>query len=544
MYKDIGKKILTRFGSVKAKKVNYDNACQDIVKFGRPNRGEITAKTSKYQVSDQRFVHPAGPVLINKTVANLAAGVANLKINRPTLGPAIQDLKLSTASKAWLEDASNKLLTVFNNPNCNFGNQTIEFLNDLVTFNTAALMVTEGDDYAPVRFKTRPIANIYIDEDYNGVVDTFFSIEKTTLRRMAQEFGVDTLSEKLQFQLAKSPDEDREVLCHMLPSRDAMEFYGISANDVYKNKQAEYTIIEMDMETCEILRIQGSKRFDTIVARMYKIAGEVYGCGPSFDALPLLKKLAGLQKLYEEVLPISVLPAFLTGDERALQNRSMSPGAIIGGALRDDGRPKIVPLQISNDPRMLVEAMELLKREVQDIFFQATLPEDKNAEMTAYETRMRVMERQKALAPMAERIQSEFLEPIVRDTFEILVDRGIINLSEMPDELKQQELKFSFTGYLATISKYAEVEAANALLSMFLPYAQINPEIAMLPDFVKMMRHAAHITGVPNSLIKSDEEVAAIRQQQAEAAQQQAQMAQAQNLNQTAGAISQLTRGQ
>jgi hypothetical protein len=54
-------------------------------------------------------------------------------------------------------------------------------------------------------------------------------------------------------------------------------------------------------------------------------------------------------------------------------------------------------------------------------------------------------------------------------------------------------------------------------------------------DSDKLVKHITDVLGVPRKILRSDQEVASIRQQQAEAQQQQAQMDQASQMAEAGG---------
>ena len=96
-------------------------------------------------------------------------------------------------------------------------------------------------------------------------------------------------------------------------------------------------------------------------------------------------------------------------------------------------------------------------------------------------------------------------------------------------------LNVSYQSPMAQMLEHSGAVAISNLFEMLLPMLQAAPEIVDKFDFEQAVDELAQRLGVPASVIRSDETVAAMREARAQAqAAQQQQMAEAQMLQQMA----------
>ena len=131
---------------------------------------------------------------------------------------------------------------------------------------------------------------------------------------------------------------------------------------------------------------------------------------------------------------------------------------------------------------------------------------------------------QQILGPVVGRLQSEFLNPLVKRVFMTMFRAGEFNAP--PESLMQENsnLDVEYVSPLARAQRMEEVFAIERWFQQLGTMAQVNPDVIDVIDFDKIGRLLAKRIGVPAEAIRSEDEVAMIKAQRE--AQQQAMMQQ------------------
>lgn len=119
------------------------------------------------------------------------------------------------------------------------------------------------------------------------------------------------------------------------------------------------------------------------------------------------------------------------------------------------------------------------------------------------------------LGPVLERLHNELLDPLIAMTFQRCLEAGI--LPPAPEELDNIELQVEFVSMLAQAQRAVSVNATDRLLGHIGMLAQAKPEATDKFDADKSIERYADQLGVDPDLIVSDENVALVRQNRAQA---------------------------
>lgn len=116
--------------------------------------------------------------------------------------------------------------------------------------------------------------------------------------------------------------------------------------------------------------------------------------------------------------------------------------------------------------------------------------------------------------------------PLVERCFGIAFRAGIF--SEAPESLQQKYISIKYVSPMARAQKFDEVTAISNFVQMTMQNSQVNQEVLDNIDFDKATRFTGEALGVPAQVVRTEQEVAEIRQQRMEAEQQamQAQLMQ------------------
>ena len=128
------------------------------------------------------------------------------------------------------------------------------------------------------------------------------------------------------------------------------------------------------------------------------------------------------------------------------------------------------------------------------------------------------------LGPILARQETEFLDPLIRRTVNILM-RSMM-LGEPPKELENVGYRIEYLNPISVSLRSGEVNSMVQLFEMIMPLAQIDQTIPMYFDTHRILQNTAEVLQVPASNLRSTEEVQEMIQKQE--AQQRAMMEQQQ----------------
>ena len=170
-----------------------------------------------------------------------------------------------------------------------------------------------------------------------------------------------------------------------------------------------------------------------------------------------------------------------------------------------------------------------------------------SGQMTAREVMERTQEKMQQLGPVVERLQSEFLNPIIERTYGILDRAGIFPpIDEQTAEmLNGMDVKIEYISPLAQAQKMSSLVNIEQYYAFIMSLAQGNANIVQKFNFEEAADIYGVNLGVPARVIRSNDDYQKIMEQQQQAQQEQEEQAQAlqmaQLAPQMAGAAKQAT---
>lgn len=430
-----------------------------------------------------------------------------------------EDLARNTTVRRYLDQVNDKLFKVRYAPKANWQSQSGEVIMDIGAFGTGILFV---DDVLGVgiRYKAMPLAQCFIAEDAYGRVNTLHRRFQWTAHQAASKFGRDKLPEMMQKALDTEPQKKFWFLHCVKPNMDK------------KPGRRDYQ--GMDWWSCYICIDEGRKILDEGGFRVFPFAvprfetspNEFYGRSPAMKVLPDIKMLNEMSKTVLRSAHMAVSPPIMLSDDGALQAFNLRPNALNFGAIDDQGRPRAMPFEARARVDIGLDMMNQRREVINDAFFVTLfriLVEEPT--ITATEAMLRAQEKGQLLAPTMGRIQNEMLGSVIDREIDILAHTGA--LPPMPQEL----IEYYGSGgehhieYQSPLNLAQQAGAGVAIMNTMqaiAPLAQINPRVMMRFDLDKAAERVGRINGVPEDIIRSDDEVDAMdaQAQQAQQAQQ------------------------
>lgn len=157
--------------------------------------------------------------------------------------------------------------------------------------------------------------------------------------------------------------------------------------------------------------------------------------------------------------------------------------------------------------------------------------------MTAREVIERTQEKLQQLGPVVERLQFEFLSPIIERVYNILDRAGIFPPIEDPDMqeiLNGEEIKIEYISPLAQAQKMSGLVNIEQAYAFVMQLAQGDPNILHKFNFVEALNRYFEMLGAPSTIRRTDDEYNQIMQGLQQQAQKQEAEQNAMNMIQAA----------
>jgi hypothetical protein len=502
---------------MESQRQTWEDHWQDILDYVMPRKAEVSFKRAEGERRTEVLYDSTAITACNLLAASLQGTLTSPSLPWFSIKLRNEDLNQERDVQVWLEDTAKRMYDVFNESN--FNTEVHELYLDLVSIGTGALFVEEsrkGFENEGIHFNTLHIKEYFIAENINGKVDTLYRKYKLTARQAVQEFGEDNVGEKILEASKEKPDKKFNFIHAVEPTVDYERAIGKAATKLPFHSC--HVCVEDKMK----VRTGGYNEFPYLVPRWSKATGEIFGRSPSYNALPDIRTLNKAVEIGLKAWAKAIDPPLLVQDDGVIGRVRMTPGGI--SVVRNDGAVK--PLQIGSNWQITDMKETQLRTSIRQAYYSDQLQLQDGPQMTATEVQVRYELMQRLLGPTLGRFQSEFLNPLIERTFNIMLRGG--GLLPEPDIIRDKQIDIEYVGPLARSQRMEEAMAIDRLYELIFNIAQADPNILDIVDHDIAIRTRAKLLGVPKTILRSEQDVFAMRQQKAEMAQQQQQMALAQ----------------
>ena len=523
-------------------RTSFRNYWRELSDYILPRRG-------RFFVSDVNDGQNKRSMIIDAT-ASMAARTLSSGMMTGVTSPARQWFKLTTSEedlneqpdvKAYLKDVGDKIRMIF--LKSNLYNVLPTLYADLGTFGTGCIFMEE-DFESTVNFISFPIGSFMIANDKRGKVSVFFREFQMTVRQIVDKFGrtnpndptfIDwsNISDAVKNQYMKHQHETQVDICHfILPneqySPNKMESKFKRYQSLYYEKGISSTNNSSSYAMSYPDKFLSEKGYDffPVMAVRWEVAGEdTYGTNcPGMVSLGDVKQLQLAEKRIAAALDQKVKPSMVGPTSLKNAKASILPGDITYLDEREGTRGFRRLFEIDFDIRELEGKQEQVRIRISKAFYEdlfLMLANTNRRQITAREVEERHEEKLLALGPVLERINQDLLDPLIENTFAIMDKQGL--LPEPPDSLAGREYTIEYVSVMAQAQKLAGIGNIERMAGFVAQVASLDPSVINKFDIEEAIEVYGDLVGVDPNLIKSKEEVEAIK---AEQAAQQAQMQQ------------------
>ena len=507
--------IIRRFDSLASERVNFESVWQEIADHVKGSRDFTTHSPTAGRKRNVTIYDNTAMLSGDMLASALHNFLTNTATKWFSVAPEDDRLMEVDGVMQWFEFVERQMNAAFNRPESRFVPQMHENYIDLVFFCTSVMFV-EDVPGLPVRFSARPLSEIFVAEDPAGRIDTVYRKFKLTHRQALDKFGRDKLP-KIAKKAEKNPDDKTDYL-HLVHRRDDPIAGRVDSGGM------PWRSVHVGLDDKQLLSEGGFWEMPYLVARWEKEAGELYGRGPGWNALPEAKMLNEMSKTVLKAAQKVTDPPLAVADDGVMNPINTSPGGINVIRTGTFSNDPIRPLPIEPNIPVGVEMMERRKTQVRGAFMHDLLQILQDPRMTATQV-IEISERAQALiAPILGRMQVELLEPMIERVF------GIMNRAQMlppaPPIIQGVPMQVQYISPVARAQRGSEVRSIVDTLGVVGQVAQMDPTVMDNINVDEAAKLIVHNTGAPARIARTRREVEELRAARAQMQQQQQQHAQ------------------
>lgn len=401
----------------------------------------------------------------------------------------------ATKLKKDLDDGTNTVFRFLNKSN--YFNEIYEAVYDSVSFGTGCFKVLERDN--PVR----PIIFEYVS--YNEIfgIDDPFGKPSFIFRRylkMNEEKTKDLFPDAEWGNFSVELEADRTLIEAVIPEID--------------DKTNKYTFLHgLYTENFQTPLFEETLSYNPYVLfRFRQQQGIFWGIGQCMKCVDDFETLVEFAEAdREQVQRVASPPVLVNGDPQLYEMVSMKAGAMSYGGpsnQADPSRLTVVPILQGQQLMPIEMKIQEIQRNIDKALFVNPLGEVTDKQMTAFENSLRAQMFRKKFAGVYERTSSELLEPTFRNCFEILKNKGLINIEDEYDTAVEIE----FSNELSQINDKTKV---NSMLQFADIYSKFvgEEETKVIFDPTKLKSYLVDSLKVDSDPMRNDEEIAEILEQ-------------------------------
>lgn len=493
--------LVKRFQAAKKQRSSWQTHLRECYEYALPQRNTMT-QFSRGQKKNEDIYDSTAVVGTQKFASRLQA----------TLIPPWREWSRLVPGSEIPEDEHEKIQPVLDDVtkiifdhinHSNFSTQAHEsFLDLAVSTGVLSLEESDGSDSA-LEFHSAPLAEIYPEAGPWGSIETVWREHKVPARHIDRLWPGAEMSETMKQKASERPDEKVHLI----------------EGTVYLPKRGYWHQCVMEEASKEYIFGQDYEVSPWIVFREYVVPGETLGRGRIMQVLPDIKTA---NKVVEYVLKnaaLAISGVYTAADDGVINpyNIRLTPGAIIPVGSNDNSNPTLRPLDRSGDIQFSALVLDDLRKRINKALFAEPFGEIDSPVRSATEMAMRNQELVQDSGSAFGRMQSEFIEKVIKRAVSILKRAG-----KIPDiRVDGKEVTIKHTSPLARAQDQDDLMSVNQYLQTV---GQLGPEILGLGTKLEdLPSYIGKKLGLDADLLRTEVE----REEMAQAAQAaQAQAAQ------------------
>jgi hypothetical protein len=480
-----------------------------IEKFVTPYRGRFFTSSTSGEDSvnwRRREIYDSTAVMAHQNLAaSLHGALTSPSIQWFNLRFRNEDLNAEQEAKEWLEESSRIVYDTLQESNFNL--EVNETYQDIVGYGTSIMYEEEVNPtkWEGINFTSVPIRDCYFEQDWMGHVYRFYRLISWTAIQIVSKFGKE-VPQMIRDKADGTPDEKIDIIFCIFErpgKRAAFEFGGTTKRLAPKARPYGFKYI-LRTDGTLLGKEGGYYEMPAYVPRWRKTNDSMWGNSPAHMALADIMTLNQLIELVIRAAEKVIDPPTLAEERAILTDLDLMPAGLTMVRKIDGIRP------YESGARFDVSQLRIedLRDAVRSYFFVDQLTLKESPAMTATEVTVRYELMQRLLGPTLGRLQTDFLDPMIQRTFNILMRAK--QLPEMPDILQDfdSSMDIDYLGALSRAQKIDQVGNIERWVGMLGGIAQQSgkPDVLDVPDYHAIARGTADMLSVPTKMMKSSKE--------------------------------------
>lgn len=512
-----------RRGSILADRETWVPTWRDIRDYMLPYHGRFDGDLpNRGERRDRKIIQNTAGMALRVLSAGLLSGLTSP--SRPWFRLGVPDPEMSEAPgvRGWLDEVERRMYTIFSQSNTY--NALHRIYHELAGFGTACAIVHEDFDDV-IRVRPYTIGEFGLAANSRLSVDTMERDIAMTANQMVGEFGAERVSEQVRSAVRENRGDTWINVRHLLiPNPDRQPGRRDASGKPFVSFYWEQGATKDGGANGSFLAMRGYEECPILAPRWDSISNDTYGHGPAWDALGDVRGLQIFREDAYKSLDKLLDPPVSAPSSMRTQVVDMTPGAVnfyddVGAAQQG-----IKPILAINPPLGELEAtIQNVVQQINQAFYVdmfLMLQQVDEGKMTATEVAERSREKLLMLGPVIEQQESELLAPLIARTFGIMLRGGLI--PEPPREVQGETIQVEYISILAQAQKSVSTSSLREWVGMAGELGQLWPEALHKVNAPEVVDAYADMLGVGAKVVRTDDEVAQLVQQQ----QEQRQMAQ------------------
>ena len=521
--------IRARYDSLVSQRKTVEDVWEVINQLVVPFRGDFFRDiTSEHAVTwrDNREIFDSTAVdAANTLAASIHGALTSPAIRWFELGYRDTRLNEMQEPREWLERGAAKCFTALQDSNFNL--EANETYLDLVTYGTS-MIIEEVEEkngvFQKLIFQSVPVEEMWFEQDWEGQAHRAYRRYMWTPVQIVTKFGPGGVPQDILTK-ASTPQgmdvKEKVVMC-IYPREDKKNANVSSLLAPLERPIGMKYILHKD--AAMLGEEGGYYEMPAFIPRWRKTSKSMWGHGPAMIALPDILTINSLVELILKATEKVVDPPTKVTERGLLSDLDLEPAGLTVVRTMDSMEP------YESGARFDVSQLqrEELKRSIRSIFYVDQLELKESPAMTATEVQTRYELMQRLLGPTLGRLQSDYLDPLVQRTFNILYRAG--QLGEPPAAVFESsgELDIIYTGPLVRAQRADIAQGVTRWVASLAELGEVTPDVLDVPNWDAIAKELASLEGVPAKLMNSDVVIKKQRRERQEAMAQQQQALQAQ----------------
>ncbi|MDY0258500.1 MAG: portal protein [Desulfovibrio sp.] len=521
---DFVQQLNTQFGQLKSERAPFDEIWRKVAVFESERMtlfdGQLGNNPAQAMRRDVRDVDNTCRQAITVFSSGMLSGVSPPSDQWFTLRIADKsggdELKKYRHVANWLEQIENLFLKDFTAKN--FYTQQVSSYKHIGLYGMQAMLVGESPQMGTY-YRDVPVDEIYIANDYAGRVNVVYREMCITLQQALAMFGKENLSPCLQ---ALAEDRNANPQEHVTIVHAVME-KAPGYENIIGNNKLPYASYYFEPGEDHLISEGGFDSLPYIVTRAYSDGRSPYSISPGTIALADVLMINEIKRLMLQAGQLSVAPPMLLPDRGLVGRLNYSSGAL--NTYRKDGTTDVKdfqPLQLVGEFKLSMELMQQAQKDVNAAFFVDLFlmihnrTQQGRGTPTAMEIEQLATEKSFLLAPILINQQQENFNRLFERVFEIKKkEHGAI--PEPPKELLNADIEIEYISPLVRAQQGVRTQQMLQGLQELGGIAKLYPDVMDIVDSDTITRRIIESCGIPQSCIRTVEEVMGLRQQKIQA---------------------------